>query len=166
MADDDKLILHEKEQKQLFFTPMGDTEAAMMLVPHEVTVREHDSIAKKPTGIFNVGMVAGAVIFGLGALTVALASATLAGGAIAAITASSAVAGGLIMGATNNHIKTKRYNAALQQREARMEQAQANGLSPEQAQAMEKEVGNKFQEAEKSRRNIVSIRPYAYDYGR
>ena len=161
MANDEKLILHEKEHKELFFFPV----ASGFLFPFTFTVPEHDSVVKKPTGIFIIIMAASAVVFW--AVAFALAPATLSAAAVVAITTGGAVAGGLLAGATSNHLRTKRYNAALKQKAEREELAQSKGLSPAQTEAIEQEASNAFQEAEKKRRSsAISISPFAISGGR
>jgi len=151
MANDEKLILHEKEHKELFFFPIGSPTT--MLMPFNFTVPEHDSIAKKPKGIFNANMAIGAIVFG--AIAFALAPAALATSAVAAITVGSAVVGGLLAGTTSNNLKNKRYNLAVEQKHQREELAKANGLSPEQAEIqIASEDSKKFQEMEQKRRAI------------
>ncbi len=141
MANDDKLILLNEEQKTPFFT-----------------LPEHYGLAERPKGIFNIETVATALAFGTVAFF--LAPATLSAGAVAGITAASAIAGGLLMGAISEKWRGKAYDRALQQQTERLEQATARGLSP--AEAVEVEMnrqreGKRFLEAEMLRRNQAAL---------
>ncbi len=137
MANDDKLILLNEEQKTPFFT-----------------LPEHYALAERPKGIFNIETIVTALAFGTVAFF--LAPATLSAGAVAGITAGSAIAGGLFMGAISEKWRGKAYDLALQQQTERLETAKAKGLSP--SEAVEKEMnwqkeGKRFLEAEIIRRN-------------
>ena len=137
MANDEKLVLFEREHKNRTFT-----------VPDDL------SLVKKPEGIFNTEAVAGAL--GFGAIALLLAPTTLSVFAAGAIVAASALAGGLLLGITSEKVKTKNYNRALQQKAERLELSEAKGLSPSEAvaeEAQREKAGKKFLETEIMRRD-------------
>lgn len=137
MANDDKLILLNQEQKTPFFT-----------------LPESYGLAEKPKGILNFETVATGLAFGAAAFF--LAPATLSAGAVAGLMAASAVAGGLIMGVIGEKGRSKAYDIALQQQTERLENAKAKGLSPSEALEAEmnwQKEGKRFLEAEIIRRS-------------
>jgi hypothetical protein len=154
MVNDEKLILHEKERKGFMFVPMG----SVGVMPVPVTVPAHDSVVKKPKGVFNINMAMGALVFG--AIALALAPAALSSAALVAVTAASSIAGGVLAGTASEIYRRKKYSRALEQKYGQQELPEGKALTPGQAETIaqdtriERETGRKFQRIEEEKRSV------------